>query len=377
MNRAEVRQTRIRPLRLSATMTRYLARQFAARFLALLVVILAIITLVTTVEMLDQFSTHDAVPLSVTVELALLRLPRLTQEVMPFIVLFAAMATFWRLTRSNELVVARAAGISVWQFLLPAIAVAVLVGIATTTVVNPIAAVTERLYDRIAAEYRGEQPSLMAVSETGLWLRQAEGDGVAVIHAEQVSPETMTLHDVIVFRYADEDRFVGRLDAKRAELSEGAWQIYDAWHTRPGRESEFLDHVEIATEFTVEKIYNSFAPPETISFWALPEFIQMLESAGFTAEPHKLHLHRLLSAPLLLAAMILLAATFTLRHHRRGGVAIMILIGVITGFTVYLVSNLVFALGMSSKLPVALAAWTPAGVSLMLGLAILLHLEDG
>lgn len=377
MSRAGAERPRIRPLSLSSTMSLYLARQFAGRFLALFVVLLAIITLVTTVELIDRFATRDAVSLAVTVELALLRLPRVSLEVLPFTILFAAMATFWRLTRNNELVVARAAGVSVWQFLLPAVAIGVAAGIIATTVINPVAAVTERLYNTLSAEYRGEQLSTLAVSDTGLWLRQREGDGTAVFHAAEVSAETMTLHNVIVFRYGEDDRFVGRIDAGRARLTDGAWQLYDAWRTRPGGEGEFFEHMQIETELTLERIHTSFAPPETISFWSLPEYIGMLEGAGFTAEPHKLHLHRLLATPALLVAMILLAATFTLRQHRRGGVLIMIALGVLTGFLLYMLSNLVFAMGMSSRIPVELAAWAPAVTSLMLGFAILFHLEDG
>jgi lipopolysaccharide export system permease protein len=41
------------------------------------------------------------------------------------------------------------------------------------------------------------------------------------------------------------------------------------------------------------------------------------------------------------------------------------------------VSNIVFALGLSGEIPIVFSAWTPASVTLMLGIAVLLHLEDG
>lgn len=364
-------------LRLSVTMSAYLGRHFTSRFLSLLLALMAIILLVSTVELLDQLATKQDVSLVQTVTLALLKLPHLGQEVLPFAVLFAAMATFWRLTRSNELVVARAAGVSVWQFLLPIIAVGLVIAVTATTVVNPVASVMLRRYQQLEAQYTDQPHSTTAVSKNGLWLRQAAGDGIYVIHARHVSQETMTLHDVIVFRYAETDEFSSRIDAKTAELRRGHWRLHDALQTRPGEEGEQVESMRIPTKLTPEKIYNSFAPPETVSFWALPGFIALLENAGFTAKPQKLQFHRLLAKPVLLSAMIFLAATFSLRPHRRGKVAIMILSGVLTGFLLYILSNLVFALGLTSKLPVVLAAWTPAGVSLMLGIATLLHLEDG
>ncbi len=75
--------------------------------------------------------------------------------------------------------------------------------------------------------------------------------------------------------------------------------------------------------------------------------------------------------------MILIAATFSLRPARRGGVGRMIGLGVASGFLLYFLSDLVFALGLSARIPVMLAAWAPAAVSSLLGLAMLLHLEDG
>jgi lipopolysaccharide export system permease protein len=128
---------------------------------------------------------------------------------------------------------------------------------------------------------------------------------------------------------------------------------------------------------TVERIQESFASPETISFWELPQFIAMLESAGFSAKRHRMHLHRLLSTPLVLMAMVLIAATFALRPPRRGGGPALVAAGVATGFLFYFLNNLVSALGEGASLPVPLAAWTPGGVWALAGLTMLLHLEDG
>jgi lipopolysaccharide export system permease protein len=75
--------------------------------------------------------------------------------------------------------------------------------------------------------------------------------------------------------------------------------------------------------------------------------------------------------------MVLIAAIFSLRMQRRGGTTLMIVGGVASGFILFVVSNIVFALGISDKVPVALAAWTPTGVSLIFGISTLLHLEDG
>jgi len=91
----------------------------------------------------------------------------------------------------------------------------------------------------------------------------------------------------------------------------------------------------------------------------------------------KLARHRLLALPLLLAATALIAAAFSLRGPRRGGVAMIIGAGVFMGFLLYSLSDIAFALALSAKIPAPLAAWAPAVASMLLGIALLLHLEDG
>jgi len=366
----------IRRLRLSPTLTGYIARQFTIWYLGFLFGLLGVIMLATTVDLLDRLATKNA-SLAVVVEMVLLKLPFLSQEVMPFTVLFAGLACFWRLTRSNELVVTRAAGISVWQALLPVLGVSLIVGSITVAVLNPIASVLLGRFETLEAKFIHNQASTLTVSRQGLWLRQADKGGQSVIHATRITHESMTLHNVIVFHFAEGDRFIGRVDAERAVLRPGYWQLSNAWKSRPGAREQFVETLEIPTELSREKILNSFAPPETISFWDLPAFIVLLEGAGFSATHHKLQFHRLSATPLLFAALVLLAASFSLRQQRRGRVGIVILGGVLTGFLLYFVSNIVFALGLSGGIPVVLSAWAPASVTLMLGIAVLLHLEDG
>ena len=376
MNQA-VAMPEMRRLHLSPTLSGYLARQFASRLLALFLGLSGVVLLTTLVDTYHRLAGKDEVTLLVVLHLSLLRLPYLGQEVAPFTVLIAAMATFWRLTRHHELVVARAAGVSVWQFLLPVLVVALLTGVFTVTVMNPVASVLLGRYTQLEAQLKHNKSNLLSISSSGLWLRQADPGGQTVIHALRVSEGSMTLQDVIVFRLTDDDRFISRIDAARAELHDGYWRFYEAWLSRPGEASRFEQQFDIATDLSSTKIQDSFASPRTISFWSLPDSIEMLEQAGFSALRHKLQWHRLLAMPMLFSAMVLLAATFSLRPHRRGKVGILILSGVIAGFLLYLMSRFVFALGLSEKIPVILSGWAPAGIGMMLGIALLFHLEDG
>ncbi len=363
----------------SRTITFYILRQYLIWFSIMCVTMVAVIVLVDAVELLRRGSGRPDATFGIITSMTLLRTPFLAQEAVPFAVMFGGIFTFLKLTRNHELVVVRAAGVSVWQFLTPAIGAALVLGAINIGVMNPISSVLLSQFEELEGRYLTGRSSLLAVSTEGIWLRQNEldGNGQIVIHAARLQPDELRFEQVIVFEFAGDDRFVARIDAKSALLEDGLWQLKDAWLTRPGHAGVFLTDHKIATDLTADNIQESFASPETVSFWNLPRFIKVLEEAGFSPRAHQLQFHALLAEPVLLAAMVLIAATFSLRLTRRGGIVLLVSAGILTGFLLFLMTNVVQVLGQGANVPVALAAWTPAGICMMAGLAMLLHLEDG
>lgn len=374
-------------MRLPITLSLYVARNFFVAFAVALLVILFIVGLMELVELIRRASHKEqTVPFHIILEMALMKIPFTAEKVLPFAILIGAMTSLTRLTKSSELIVARASGISVWQFLSPVLATATLIGIFFMAVFNPISSAMISRFEMLEGKYITNKPSVLSISPSGLWLRQVDQLNASfkgkpikeyVLHARRISQSDMTMSSVIIFLYGADHGFIGRIDAPRASLKEGHWLVNQAVLSAPGmiprREADY----QLATNLSINQIKESFASPKTLSFWELPSFIDTLEKAGFSALRHKLHWQSLLATPFLLASMVLVGAIFSLRHHRRGKVGMLIAAGILSGFVVYFVSNLVYALGFSGGLPVGLAAWAPPLVVSMIGTSFLLHYEDG
>ena len=364
-------------MRLSGTLSLYMGRQYLQHVALVFLLVILTILIADTIELLRRASGSDkTATLEIVLQMASLHIPFMAQKALPFVVLVGGIVTFAKLTRSRELVVARAAGVSVWQFILPVLIISALLGGLFMMVINPLASATTARFEQMDATHLRGSSSLMALSKSGIWLRQGDAEGQSVVHAERIDQDTMTLHDAIIFLYAQEDHFVGRIDAAEARLEDGYWNLTDALFSAPDEPARHRANARIPTDLTLERIQNSFSPPETLSFWALPGFIDVLEESGFSSVKHHLHWHSLLAGPLLLCAMVLIAATFSLRFTRRG-TWVLVVGGLLTGFLFYFLSDLVLALGLSGKLPPILAAWTPAGIFTLVGVAGLFHLEDG
>jgi lipopolysaccharide export system permease protein len=363
--------------RISATLSFYIARRFLAGFAIILLAIGAIIFLIDVVELLRRGAGRVDVTFNLVLELALMKLPHMIEKIVPYATLFGGMHAFWRLTRTSELVVARASGVSVWQFLLPAVITAMLIGVCANMVLNPLSATFLLRFEQLETALLKNSGDRLSVSTTGLWLRQADFQGQSVIHAERMSQKDIVLQRVTVFLFDSKNRFIRRLDADNARLDKGNWNLTDVLITAPNTISREQASYVLPTDWTPNKIQDSFSPPETLSFWRLPGFIDLLEQAGFAATRHRVHWYSLLALPIMLAAMVLIAASFSLRMARRGGVSLLIASGIFFSFFVFFLSDIVLALGLSSVIPPFLAALTPVAVTSLVGVSVLLHIEDG
>ena len=364
-------------MRLSPTLTYYFGRIFALTTATTMAGLVALVFTLDLIELLRRSANKESATFGRVLELAFLKLPSMMETMLPFAFLIGAMLVFTKLTRTGELVVARAAGVSVWQFLLPALALALIVGVLRPTLFNPISALLSDKYEFVEAEVLSRRAKLTAIADDGLWIRERAGDKISVLHAGGVQPSSATFKPIVVYLFTNEDQFDGRIDAASATLSAGNWVLKDARLTATN--GKVTNHAEMffETDLTLDNLQDSFVSPQSIGFWKLPGFIATLEKAGFSANRHQLHLHRLMSSPLLLCAMVLMAAVFSLRLFRQGGGVARTAVCLLFAFLFYFLSDIIYALGLSLQLPVVLAAWTPAVVVILIGSAGLLHLEDG
>ncbi|MCC2645207.1 MAG: lptG [Rickettsiaceae bacterium] len=360
------------------TLSRYIGKQFLTGVAIVLSVLVTLIILFDTLELIKSASSKN-VPFGVIIELVFLKLPTIIQKIIPFAILLGGILTFSRLTRTSELIVARAAGVSAWQFLAPAVIISFGLGFFIMTVFNPLAAIMLSRFEQVEAKYMNNSSSMLSVSSTGLWLRQKNklDNGKTVIHSLRVEHENMELFDVTIFMFGENNKFIQRVDAPTAKLEDGYWDINDAILTIPGKPAASRTDYRLKTDLSKHRIQESFASPETLSFWELPGFIATLQEAGFSALRHSLHWHSILVTPFFLSAMVFFAAAFSLRPPRQGKTGALMTGGILAGFIIYFMSDLVAAIGLSGSIPVAMAAWAPVGVSMLLGTVLMLHLEDG
>jgi lipopolysaccharide export system permease protein len=356
------------------TLGRYFSAKFAQAILMVFGTVFALVYTIDFVELMRRAGDAEGASAMLMARLALFRTPALAEQVLPFAVLFGSMAALLQLSRKLELVVARAAGISAWQFLQPGMLVAAFIGIVAVTVYNPLSARLKQEASSIEARIFS---SPLKSSDKDIWLRQKSLDGQAVIRASGAIGGTATLTGVTVFTFDESGAFSQRIEAKDATLREGFWELTQARVLTATEGPQTYSRFLIASSLEPSQVRQSFIPPDSVPFWDLNETIVRTERAGLDAAGYRLQYDVLLARPLLFVAMVFVAASVSLRFFRFGGVAKMVLGGVAAGFMLYVATELMEDLGASGLISSRVAAWFPAVVGSLLGTLALLYQEDG
>ncbi|MEM7718169.1 MAG: LPS export ABC transporter permease LptG [Pseudomonadota bacterium] len=361
----------------------YFGRRFLKSFFSVLFIFFAILMLTGLIDQIRRYGGNDNSGFGTLLLLSILSAPAALYRILPLIMILATLSLFLGLARSSELVVARAAGRSAMSSLLAPILLALVIGVLAVAAFNPIVAATQKQYETMTAGLSGEA-STLSVSAEGLWLRQGSSDGQTVIRAERANLDGTTLFGVTFLGFDPSGTPTFRIEAREASLTQGAWAIKDAKEWRfdtdsviPEVDSFESPALSLASNLTRSQILDSFGTPSSIPIWELPGFISRLEAAGFSARVHRTFFHMELALPILLAAMVLVGAGFTMRHTRFGRTGIMVLAALGLGFTLYFIRNFAAILGENGQIPIILAAWGPPVAALLLPLGLLLHLEDG
>ncbi|KQY19647.1 LPS export ABC transporter permease LptG [Rhizobium sp. Root482] len=357
------------------TLGRYFFRRYAMTTFWFLAGIFALIFIIDFSELSNRMSQLPRYSVAGALLMTTFRIPMILQQTVPFVALFSGMAALISLNRRYELVVTRAAGISVWQFLQPFVVGAFLFGVLTVIALNPLASWGTKQAEMLETEWGSSSASKSTIAVP--WLRQIYGNDDTIIGARSVRDEGKTLVNVSVIHFDPLGTIVSRQDAATAKLEDGYWLLNAVTETRNGQLPRRLETVRLPTHLKPEFVQESLGKADSIQFFDLPHKIEVAKSFGFPTNAMETHFHSLLSLPLLLVAMTLIAASVSLKFSRFNQSRPVILGGILSGFVLYVVTVLVKAFGSSGIMPPFVAAWLPVVVAMALGSTILLHEEDG
>ncbi|MBX9977242.1 MAG: LPS export ABC transporter permease LptG [Alphaproteobacteria bacterium] len=364
---------------LFSTLNRYIIKQFFKWFGVCFLGIASIVLLFDMIELLRRMMGWPNVGLFIMVEILLLRLPGELQKMLPFIVLAGAMLTFSRMNQHSEMTATRAAGVSIGKILLGLMASVFVFGLINIAIIDPIRATLTERYYYIEEKIFGTKRNTVSINEAGLWLKEVipskdkDQYEERIFHALHMDLEKGYFKGISIYVFDSTGNFTRRINAEEGLLKNGQWLLTNAYTDRnPIKENKVLP-----TELTLQKIRDSNAMPETLSFWQIPGFIQILEKSGMSSLSYRMYYHKIIAQVGFMMIMVLLAAGFCLRPIRSSRTSFLISVCLLTGLLFHFTTDFVYALGLGGRLPPLLSSWLPSLMGLLLSSALLLHAEEG
>lgn len=364
------------PLYWPKTIYLFLARHFVVCFGVLYAGIATMIALIEIIELVRRLSTKASLSLPALFGMALLKVPVMLEVLFPTIILIAMLSTLWFLGRKQELQACRLAGLSFWQLALPFVIATIGLRVLAIVVINPIGASCLAHFERLEARIMHHATGTLSISEHGIWIKHRFEKRQAIIRIAGL--EGQSLKNINVFEFNDHFDLVRHVYAARGYFHDGNLVLAQAQANLLDGSRIPIADIAIPSPLNFSSLIKSGRSPATLSVWTLPEFITVLDKSGLSSARHRLHWHRLFAHGVLSCAFVLIVMGYIFKQPTwRNLISLrLILLAIASGLSMLFIGDVTWALGLSGRLPLWFAAWSPALIAMMLGTMLVLNLED-
>ncbi|MEO6029097.1 MAG: LPS export ABC transporter permease LptG [Candidatus Binatia bacterium] len=357
-----------------SVVARYVLSEFLRLFAMCMLGFLLIYVLVDLFDRLDGFLKYHA-SVGAVIRYLLFKIPLIVTQLVPIATLGAVLFTLGTMARHSELTAMRASGISTLQIATPLFVTALVLSVAILAwneTVVPYA--TERSRYVEIVEIRNK-PLKALLSEDGIWFHGRSG----IYNIEHFDARTGTVVGLTVYEFTPGFVLQRLVEVPTAQWRDDHWVITSAIErtfddagnviTRPLKPSELVIP-EKPQEFQIME-----KDPEELSFRRLRHHIRELSRKGIDTTESRVDLHLKLALPLVPLVMVLVGVPLAARNPRRRPLATSVAIGLVVGFSYWVLLALTISLGHGGAIPPAIAAWTANGVFGVLGAFLFLGPE--
>lgn len=340
-----------------------------------------IIFFVNLLEVIDK-SSGSNIPFFIILAMAFLQIPDFLNDIVPSIILFSAIMTFFMLSLKSEITIIRSCGYSLWNIVQPVAATAFLLGIFWITVFSPLSILMGRSFEFLEGKYVRNELRSVIMPSGGIWLKQPnlqkEGEEI-VIQARKIYRENTEFDDVAIWFFDKQGGFYKKFDVKKMLLKDDSWVLSDIVLNDSTSLNVKVEGAVIPTnlkpEFIMDKVVSNFQNVKLFSLFELPQLISSLKISGLQSVKFEVYLNSLLSKPFLFLSMVLIACYFGINNFRDRMAMITLFIGVIFGLSLYISLSIINALGSSRLIPVFASTWVITFICLAIGVLLIYKKE--
>lgn len=328
-----------------------------------------------SVRHLDNFSKYNP-PFLLTVSYCLYKVPQMFYWMCPMAILLAIFLTLALLSRNNEIIAMKAAGISIYKIITPLFILSgflVLVSFGSQEFILPHVSQKAEYIENIKIKGKKE-PHLL--KQNRFWYRSED----IICNIELFEHKTNILRGITIYFFNQQLTLVKRLDAKLGKWIDNRWHFYDlvirTFYPDGSMKVESAEEKIVSLKETPDDFKVAVREPEEMSYTELKNYINKIEKAGYQIPEYIPYLYAKLSFPFVCLIMPILAVPFALRIGKGGSIARGIGMSVIIGFIYFVFFNFSLSLGRGGVLPPLFSAWVANILFGSLGVYFLLQVRQ-
>ena len=353
----------------SITLNYYLSKEFLKTVLNISLVFFCLGLVINLFEEINFFKDYENIGIFLPILLSLLFVPSLVYNMFPFIILLSGMWFFLQIKKTDEITAMKISGTSNFSIILIPAFMSIFLGIFFVSALNPVTSALVKKYEATKGSYEKDQDYLAAITENGIWIKEKQN----IIRSTKLSGNNLL--NVTIYKFDNENNFSKRIESEIANIVSSEWILKNVKVIDKDGNilEENISDVTYKSIYDSEKIKSLYANLDTISFWALPEEIDLLEDRGYSTSEMRSKLQQTLAFPFFLLSMVLLSGVITLGIQTKTNALNHTFTAIIACVFIFYFNRFSAALGKTDKLPIEVSVWMPVIIIFIISAVGLIH----
>jgi lipopolysaccharide export system permease protein len=353
---------------------RYIVYEIVKFFILALTVVLCIFVAIDYLGNMDEFIESHVSWLH-SFQYVLLKIPFITTQAMPVVLLMAILIAFGLMSKNNELIILNASGISIYALVRPVLMISAAAALLLFYLTEHVVPLTMQQSNAIKRnEIR--KTTNVAVKEENIWIKGHR----RITHIKYFDPSTQVIFGFTRYYFDSRFRLIRRIDAEKAEYQNKRWVLHQCMNQRlnPADNTYAVTLHETLTE-DLEMLPSDFRQivrkSNEMNFRQLLDYIHKVEAEGYAATVYRVDLDAKCAYPFVCIIMALVGVGLTARKRIDQGLPVSISYGIGIGFLYWVFHSFCVSLGYGGVLPPMVAAWTANFVFFCGGLLLVINAE--
>lgn len=353
---------------------RYIIFEIVKFFLLTLIAVLCIFIAIDYLGTMDEF-IDSHVSLLHTFQFVLFKIPFITTQAMPVMLLMAILIAFGLMSKNNELIILNASGISIYALVRPVLMISAAAALLLFYLAEHVVPLTMQQSNDIKRnEIR--KTANVAVKAENIWIKGQR----QITHIKYFDPSTQIIFGLTRYFFDAQFRLIRRIDARTAEYQTSQWILHDCMNQNLNVADDTYAislHETLAENLELEpEDFSQIAhKSEEMNFRQLLDYIHKVEAEGYAATVYRVDLNAKCAYPFVCVIMALMGIGLTARKRLDKGLPVSISYGIGIGFLYWVFHSFCISLGYGGILPPMAAAWAANLVFFCGGLLLIMNAE--